>query len=137
MAAIGWYPALELGVKEIDEQHRELFRRIDALVEAMMRRSGPEELAQVFDFLGTYVYEHFAAEESMMRIHGYPQYEEHVKEHKRFIEDFKGLQREYTKEGPTALLLIRVNARVTQWLAEHISRTDRAFGTFLKSRKIG
>lgn len=135
--AFSWYPALELGNKVIDDQHRELFRRADMLVEAMMRRSGPEELAQLFDFLGTYVYEHFSAEESLMRIHAYPQREEHEAEHKRFIEDFKALQKEYAKDGPTAFLLVRVNARVTQWLVEHISRTDKAFGVHLKARKIG
>jgi hemerythrin len=133
--AISWYPALELGVPELDRQHQELFRRVDMLVEAMMRRQGPEELARIFDFLGGYVFEHFAAEESLMRVHAYPQLPAHEAEHKRFIDDFRGLQREYAAEGPTALLLVRVNARVTQWLAEHISRTDRQFGAHLKSRR--
>jgi hemerythrin len=128
--AFGWYPALELGIKEIDEQHRELFRRIDLLVDAMMRRSGPEELASLFDFLGQYVLEHFSAEETLMRVHAYPQRAEHQAEHKRFVEDLKVLQREYTKEGPTALLLVKVNGRVTQWLADHIARTDKAFGEY-------
>lgn len=135
--AFSWYPALEIGNKVIDDQHRELFRRVDTLVEAMMRRTGPEELAQLFDFLGAYVFEHFAAEESLMRVHDYPKRVEHEAIHKRFIEDFKALQQEYTKEGPTALLLVRVNARVTQWLVEHVSRTDQALGAYLKRRRIG
>lgn len=131
--AFSWYPALELGIREVDDQHRELFRRVDMLVEAMMARRGPEELAQVFDFLGTYVLEHFGAEEKLMRIHAYPERGAHEAEHRRFVDDFKALQRDYTREGPTALLLVRVNGRVTQWLAEHISRTDRTFGTWLKA----
>jgi hemerythrin len=135
--AFSWYPALEIGNAEIDGQHRELFRRVDLLIEGMMRRTGPEELAQLFDFLGTYVHEHFSAEESLMRIHGYPQRAEHEAEHRRFIEDFRGLQREYAKEGATALLLVRVNARITQWLIEHISRTDKLLGAHLKARKFG
>jgi hemerythrin len=135
--AISWYPALEIGNKVIDDQHRELFRRVDMLVEAMMRRTGPEELAQLFDFLGGYVHEHFSAEESLQRIHAYPERAEHEAEHRRFIEDFKALQEEYKKEGPTALLLVRVNARVTRWLVEHVSRTDKAFGAYLATRRIG
>lgn len=132
----GWNRSLELGIAQIDEQHRELFRRIDLLVDAMMKREGPEELASLFDFLGTYVYEHFAAEEALMRVHAYPQREEHEAEHRRFVEDFKALQREYTKEGATALLLVKVNGRVSQWLVEHIARTDKAFGTHLKTRAL-
>ncbi len=130
--AFGWNSALELGVREIDDQHRELFRRIDLLVDAMMKKRGPDELASLFDFLGTYVYEHFAAEEQLMRVHAYPQRAEHEAEHRRFIEDFKELQREYVKEGGTALLLVKVNGRVTQWLAGHIARTDRELGKHLK-----
>lgn len=131
--AFGWNPALEIGVREIDDQHRELFRRVDILVEAMMQRRGPDELASLFDFLGTYVLEHFSAEEALMRRHGYPYRAEHEAEHRRFIDDFKALQREYVKEGGTALLLVRVNGRVTQWLAEHIARTDKDLGKHLRA----
>jgi hemerythrin len=136
VVAFGWYPALELGIREVDDQHRELFRRVDLLVEAMMAKRGPEELAQIFDFLGSYVLEHFGAEEKLMRVHAYPEREAHEGEHRRFVEDFKALQRDYTKEGPTALLLVRVNGRVTQWLAEHISRTDRALGGYLRAHGL-
>jgi len=135
--AFNWYPALELGIKEVDDQHRELFRRVDMLVDAMMRRGGPEELASIFDFLGQYVYEHFSAEESLMRVSAYPQRAEHEAEHKRFIGDLKALQEEYRREGPTALLLVKVNGRVTQWLADHIARTDKVFGEHYKTRKFG
>ena len=132
----GWNRNLELGIPQIDEQHRELFRRIDLLVDAMMGRDGAEALASLFDFLGTYVHEHFTAEEALMRAHAYPQLDEHAAEHRRFIEDFKALQREYVKEGPTALLLVKVNGRVAQWLAEHIARTDMAIGTYLRQRFV-
>lgn len=135
--ALSWYPALELGIPEVDTQHRELFRRIDLLVEAMMARRGPDELASLFDFLGQYVYEHFSAEETLMRHHAYPALPEHQSEHQRFIEDLKALQREYAAEGGTALLLVKVNGRVSQWLAEHIARTDKAFGEHLKAHEAG
>jgi hemerythrin len=133
--AISWYPALELGIPELDTQHRELFRRIDLLVEAMMQRRGPDELASLFDFLGQYVFEHFSAEEALMRANAYPLLPDHQGEHRRFVEDLRALQREYTKEGATALLLVKVNGRVSQWLAEHIARTDKAFGEHLRGRK--
>jgi hemerythrin len=132
--AFGWNPALELGIPEVDDQHRELFRRVDLLTDAIMKKTGPDELASLFDFLGTYVFEHFAAEEALMRLHAYPRRAEHEAEHRRFIEDFKALQAEYVREGGTALLLVKVNGRVTQWLAEHIARTDRELGKHLGTR---
>jgi hemerythrin len=135
--AITWYPALEVGVREVDDQHRELFRRVDALLDAMVARRGPEVLGPLFDFLGQYAVEHFAAEEALMRVHRYPQRADHEAEHQQFVEDFAALRREYGSEGPTALLLVKVNGRVIQWLTEHISRTDKALGAFLKANGGG
>jgi hemerythrin len=130
--AINWYPALELGIREVDDQHRELFRRVDALLEAMAARRGPEVLGPLFDYLGQYAIEHFGAEEALMRAHRYPVRAEHEAEHRRFTEDFAALRSEYDRDGPTALLLVKVNGRVSQWLAGHISRTDKALGAFLR-----
>jgi len=133
----GWNRNLELGIPRIDEQHRELFHRVDLLVDAMMKREGPEALASLFDFLGSYVYDHFAAEEALMREQAYPQLAEHEAEHRRFIEDFKALQREYTRDGPTALILVKMNGRIAQWLVEHIARTDKALGDHVKRQALG
>lgn len=133
--AITWYRALEVGVQEVDDQHRELFRRVDALVDAMAARRGPEEMGPLFDFLGRYAVEHFTAEEALMRVHGYPQRHAHEVEHQQFVDDFAALRREFGREGPTALLLVKVNGRVVQWLVDHISRTDKELAAYLKARE--
>jgi hemerythrin len=133
--AITWYPALEVGVQEVDDQHRELFRRVDALVDAIVARHGPEEMGPLFDFLGRYAIEHFTAEEALMRVHGYPQRADHEVEHQSFVEDFAALRREFNREGATALLLVKVNARVVRWLVDHISGTDKELAAFLKARE--
>ena len=63
------------------------------LIEAMMKKNGPEELAQLFDYLGTYVYEHFSAEEALMRVNAYPQLARAPgPDHQGFIEDLQRQQ---------------------------------------------
>jgi hemerythrin len=130
--AIAWYPALAVGVREVDEQHQEIFRRVDALIQALVQRRGAQELGPLFDFLGGYVVDHFGAEESLMRLHRYPGQGAHEAEHRRFVQDFGDLRAEYEREGPTGFLLVKVNNRVSQWLVRHIGGTDRELGSFLQ-----
>jgi hemerythrin len=131
---ISWYPALAVGVREVDEQHKEIFRRVDSLTQALIERRGAEVLEPMFDFLGEYVVDHFGAEESLMRLHRYPQRAEHEAEHRRFVEDYRALRSEYAREGATGFLLVKLNNRVAHWLTGHISRTDKELGRFLQQK---
>jgi hemerythrin len=129
---ITWDRNLETGNGEIDGQHRELFDRIDKLLAASREQRSRQEVGQMLTFLGDYVVEHFAAEERMMVLAGYPELEAHRAEHARFVQEFGILYREFTSEGPTTLFIIRVGNRVTGWLREHIYRTDRSLVEWLK-----
>jgi len=127
-------PVLLTGVDSIDQQHRELFARIGSLLEASRNRRGREEVLGLLEFLGTYVVEHFAAEEALMLESAYPKWEAHQLEHRRFVKELEILRRELQSEGPTNLFVIRVGNRVTEWLREHIYRTDRLLGAWIRER---
>lgn len=129
---ITWDKNLETGEPEIDGQHRELFHRIDKLLAASREKRSREEVAQTLTFLGDYVVHHFAAEERIMTLSDYPEVEAHRAEHARFVQEFGLLYREFKAEGPTVLFIIRVGNRVTNWLREHIYRTDRLLVEHLK-----
>lgn len=129
--AISWDPTLALGVPEIDGQHLELFTRLDAMLEAARSGRTAEEVGRLLGFLGDYVNDHFGAEEALMTVNQYPGYEAHKAEHERFVADFGALLREYLADGASLLLVVRVNARVTEWLRDHIYRTDKALAQFL------
>lgn len=132
MTVAVWTPALALGHEEIDSQHREMFRRAARLCEAMASGDGTT-VARLFDFLGTYVVDHFAAEERLMATAGYPKLEGHRAEHRQLVKELEILRHELQTEGPTNLFVIRVGNRVTEWLREHIYRTDRALGAWLRT----
>ena len=127
-------PVLLVGVDEIDDQHRELFRRIGQLLEASRNRRSREEVVRLLEFMGGYVVDHFAAEERTMELQAYPRIEGHRSEHRQFMRELEILRQELKTEGPTNLFVIRVGNRVTEWLREHIYRTDRLLGEFLKTR---
>ena len=128
-------PLLLTGVDEIDAQHRELFARIGALLDASRTRRSREEVVRTLEFLGQYVVDHFAAEERMMGAAHYPRLEGHRAEHLQFVREFEILRHELKSEGPTSLFVIRVENRVTEWLREHIYRTDRLLAAWLKANR--
>jgi hemerythrin len=128
---IAWDRSLLVGVPVIDAQHQELFGRLDRLFEAIRAGRSALEIGNLLDFLAGYVREHFAAEEQVMKDASYPDRGAHEAEHRRFELDLLALRGEFERDGPSALVVVRVNARITLWLRDHIYRTDRALGAFL------
>jgi hemerythrin len=128
-----WTQALSVGVDEIDDQHRELFRRAARLLEGL-RKGEPEEIGGLIDFLYEYAVTHFGAEEEFMRQARYPGYLRHKAEHDRFISDLLALAGEHERKGAGAFMALRVNHWLVQWLKEHVSGTDAELGKFLARR---
>jgi hemerythrin len=128
-----WTPALSVGDVEIDEQHKELFRRAGRLLEGL--RSGePEGLGELIDYLHQYCIAHFGAEEARMRGTRYPGYLRHKAEHDRFISDLLALAAEHDERGSGAFMSLKVNHWLVEWLKGHVSVTDAELGRFLHKR---
>lgn len=126
-------PILLTGVPEIDRQHREIFARVGELLDSTRQRRSREEVVRTVDYLAGYAVEHFAAEEREMERSRYPRAEAHRQEHRQFQKELAALRDELAAEGPTALFVIHVGNRVTEWLREHIYRTDRLLGEWLRA----
>lgn len=131
---IEWNATYEVGVAEIDAQHRELFARVSALVEAMRAARGREEVTRTIRFLSDYVQQHFGMEETLMIAHSYPGAAQHLREHTEFISTFQKLSEQLETQGATAALAIEVNNKVCNWLIRHVLGTDKALGAYLRGR---
>jgi len=130
---IPWTPALAIGVPEIDQQHQELFSRIDGLVTGIIQGER-SEIERLLDFLGQYVVKHFGAEERWMIRSAYPEYARHKQEHERFIRDYERMRLEYQDKGPNILVGMRVNNWIGEWLKGHISNSDMELGRYLATK---
>ncbi|WP_298437300.1 bacteriohemerythrin [Geobacter sp.] len=123
--AIGWRDDLLTGVREIDEQHRELFARFGALLNACNEGKGNEEVLRLFTFLDEYVVSHFSAEERIMRSCDYREYPEHRQQHQKFIRDLGELKRQFRDGGAGLSLVISTNQMMIEWLTRHIEKMDK------------
>jgi len=132
---IKWTPKLAVGHTTIDTQHQELFRRLESLLTAMMK-GDKGEIVRLFDFLGSYVVEHFGAEEKLMQQHAYPEYAAHKAAHERFVSDYLALKKSLdgAAGGGGAALTIKVQNWCGDWLQAHIAGTDQKLATFLSAR---
>ena len=128
-----WTDALAIGIPEIDQQHQELFLRLERLLRGIVGGER-EEAGRLLEFLGDYVVSHFGAEERWMVTSGYPGYAAHKAEHDRFMQDYLRMQVEFDEQGPTVLMGMRVNNWVADWLRRHITGSDFELGRWVAGR---
>jgi hemerythrin len=130
-----WTPALAVGVDEIDEQHRELFRRVDDLEDAIVARDDQGAL-RMLRFLEEYVRVHFAAEEGLMAALRYPALGGHRTQHAAFNTAVQSIARALDRDGATAALVLQLEREVTSWLRDHVFTADVAFGKFVQGQPL-
>src|SRR6266702_6503679 len=128
---IVWKKELATGNEEIDNQHKELFRRFNNLQSACKQGRGLDELSNLLTFLGEYVRSHFALEEQLQIDHDYPGYLKHKEQHDDFIHNFKELEDQLNTKGTTSTLLMQTNYVLVNWLTRHFIWTDKDLAKFL------
>jgi hemerythrin len=133
--AFEWTSALRVGVEEIDEQHRELFRRAQRVINAL-RAGDRGEVESLVRYLTDYVVSHFQCEERLMVETEYPGLEAHRDAHRRFRDEFEEMRRELQRKGATPLMAAAVNSWLAAWLLHHIGGSDVALGRWLGSHDV-
>ncbi|MDR3332505.1 MAG: bacteriohemerythrin [Synergistaceae bacterium] len=124
-----WSKNLETGIDMIDEQHKELFRQIDILLDI----KNENRIEATLDFLGKYIVKHFTDEQNMHAQAKYPKAAAHKEYHDNYVQTFRKLKEKYIKEGPTVTNNMEVNKTVVGWLKDHILVHDKEFAQFYKS----
>jgi hemerythrin len=129
-----WTDDLTVGVAKIDDQHREFIAALNALLEAMSKGKGREEISGLLQFVEGYVDRHFKLEEEYMRRFMYPEYRAHKAIHDGFIMALAEIQKEFGEKGEAIKLVIKVEKQMLDWLFNHIKETDKKLGVFLKGK---
>lgn len=126
-----WDTSLETGIPIVDEQHKELFRQLDYLLDY----SNKNRVKETLDFLGNYVVQHFDSEERMQEQSGYPNLPEHKHMHEELVKRYSALKNEYEQKGEDVLVLVDLIGVISDWLKQHIKKEDKDFAVFYKTRE--
>jgi methyl-accepting chemotaxis protein len=130
---IDWSDVLSVGITKMDDEHKELFVRINALFRHVLSRSTNDaELDRIVRFIEEYVEFHFSDEEQMLVATRYPKTEQHKKLHVAFRQEFHAIARRIQAEGFNAGLLMLVQEKVVNWLLEHIAKVDHDYSVYIK-----
>jgi hemerythrin len=132
-----WRDEFQIGIKEIDESHKELFGKVNELISIMEKQDG-QAIREAFAYLASHHAESESAEEDLMRTIGYPFLESHLLEHKRFIDNFVAYKEE-ADEGKCDLahLSFRTQLLLLDWFTGHIAKTDRHLGRYVQNARAG
>ena len=138
-----WNENYLMGVEELDEDHRQLFKLAQQVLErTKTREEDPFNrmfiLREGMNYLQGYFARHTAREEAYMRRTGYPGYAIHKMQHEEFLSTQMAKYRKVVESGKCSKEEVRefVGSGVG-WLLDHIATADMAIvGKGVLSRHI-
>lgn len=123
---------LETGNTVIDSEHRQLIEAINNLLSACGAGKGRVEVERTIEFLCDYTDKHFSHEEQLQQKYQYPDYINHKRYHQEFKKVVAGIKDDLYKQGPTVVMVGKVNTAIAGWLINHIKREDKKVAEHIK-----
>ncbi len=119
-----------IGIKQIDEEHKELFRIAQSAYDVFKDEFIPDKfdhIVEIINELKEYAEFHFASEEAYMKKVGYKKLFSQVIDHEQFMEKVNSIDFEQVDKKQTEMLL-DILTFIGDWLAEHILVKDKLIG---------
>ncbi len=121
-----WYDNYNIGVEQVDKQHRQLAKTIKKLQKSLTQGRFTPETGETLKFLVDYTKHHFAEEEALMEDIGYEEIDHHRKLHKKLVNQVVEILLNLKKgKQIDAYELIDF---LTEWLTNHIVHEDKKIG---------
>ena len=131
---IEWNESFSVGVRRLDEQHKQILAMINQLVEAAPVDVHSEIISELLGRLTAYARQHFETEEELLDLHGYPELAEQKAEHREYRFAVAGLCADAMRhEGSVPKDLLRF---LKDWWEHHILESDMKYRSFLKERGV-
>ena len=127
---VQWTASMDLGIGEIDRQHRMLVDYINDLHSAMSNHRSARELLEILHKLRDYTSTHFRDEEKHFVHSDYPLVKDHLKIHREFEAKVDEVDRGI-KEG-TVTLSMDLLSFLKDWLVQHIMGMDAQYVPYVK-----
>ncbi len=129
-----WRKEYNTNIKKMDDDHRALFESANKLYEEILSGRNQSVLEDTLKFLIRYTEEHFSQEEKLMEDYDFPEYEAHIKQHVRLIEEVQELQSKYAAgEIPMDMSIVNL---LKDWIINHILTEDRKYGPHLNQKGV-
>jgi len=132
---IDWSDLLSVGISKMDDEHKELFSRINDLLKGLLGQEGNYDLPHLVSRVNEYIQYHFRDEEKMLASYKYPGLNEQIKLHGIYENEFRIIEEKLRSGEFDAGLLIQIQDKIVNWLLEHIGKVDKKYGDFINNLK--
>jgi hemerythrin len=133
MPFMQWNSDLSVNIKLVDEQHMRLVAMVNKTWDIIQKRQATEVLTPIVTDLLDYTNHHFGTEEGLFRVHRYPRYLEHRKEHEDLAAKVQQMNFRLQRGNLDTTKLLEF---LKTWLSDHIMGSDKKFGPFLVSKGL-
>lgn len=133
MKKIEWHSRLNVGVKQIDEQHKWLVQLVNNLLSAIQSGVAEDILQSICQELVDYTEFHFRDEELLMEEIGFPFIEEQRAEHEELrvkVGEFNDAVLRGDHIPPKEVLDF-----LSEWLINHLLHSDMKIGHHIKAQR--
>lgn len=134
MFAFAWKPEFSVNIKAVDDQHKKLIDTVNILYDAMSKGQGKTVLTGIINELADYTIYHFNTEEDLMTKYSFPFYNEHKREHDKFIAKVSDFKNKFDKKEIG--LSIEIINFLSDWIYDHVLNTDKKYGPFLNEKGV-
>lgn len=127
-----WNEKYSVKVKELDDQHYQLFKQIEALEQGTKNPDYTTTVQTVLNELMEYVMLHFHTEEGYMESVRYENLDEHKRIHEELAQSVNDRVNEMISREVTALDIIKLHNFLSNWIKTHILEEDHLYMEALK-----
>lgn len=119
-----WKESYQLGIENIDAQHKKLFEKAGELVQEIEGAQRLEVYKEIVEFLEDYVVCHFREEEAYFEALGYPEEEEHKKQHRELTRVVEKFRLELEASQYDYHVVKKLAGMLGAWLIYHVVHED-------------
>ena len=130
MSLIKWRNSFSTGIERFDNDHKKILNLIATLYNSIYVKKNKWVTEEALKELVAYTGYHFTNEEEHMKLHDYPEYAEHKKEHDELTVRVKKLQTEFISTDKD--MSREIYALLREWFQHHILEVDLKYGPFFK-----
>jgi len=127
--------SLELGLEEIDIEHREIIDKLNILFIKLKNHEPVENLSEILNFLKNYTGYHFDSEENLMKQYDYDLYDEHHKLHEDFKTKVHEIINKISEHGFDNDIRLEIYMTVVEWLKDHITIEDKKLVDYVTGKR--
>lgn len=134
MERIKWDASFSVGVKKLDEQHKQIIGIINKLIDARNSSVDSELISDALMEMRQYAYDHFETEEHLLTEYKYHDYKSHKEHHIEFRKNTANFSMDtwkYKRTVPSEIL-----AYLKEWWVNHILKIDMKYKAFFVERDV-